>query len=1204
MALDLTPIDDEPAAPHLDLTPIEDESPKLPDTSGIQKMAQDNLSKQNSSEGTGPVSPSQNLDNAMGYKAFGRDQSVPLPTTIREHAGEAIKNGTANSVSDYMQSAIPAVASSIDPVAKAQADSLQKINDLPGGGSLVAQALWLGIKKDIQDAAQGVQMIKGQNPSPAQEDQSPAQKLINQPYEFALPTSQTVPKILAKTAYGISENFPELAGGAALGAGTGAIGAKLGGPKTAAFTGALGVGAGAAAVNYAKTLAPTFAEELKANPSDPAAAYEMAVKKTEISATATGASFSLFGLSPFRGAVKNLLFQALGVQPAIGAAQKASENVVEKKPVTQGVGEAALQTAASTMVPLAGDKLYHAAIGREALKPIVGKATNVADTDVTPDHIDQTIHKEYSKEPTAQNFNDAAVSMFGKDAPKAASDTLNNIWQKTGVTPDKVFEDAQTNPEIVKDVESGNVPKAYDGYLEKPQPEEGSAPSEEKSETASTNPPEQPSATAEENTHSQEGASASINPLGHIFNPVDQSESSINMATAIRQGRGPAARETAVTNENLRKYSPDINKLDDQEKLDLIHYIETRSKGGELNNPKLQAIADTIRDIYAKMADKVQEVKPDVGLIEDYFTHSYKDPSAAKKFFGDFVAKQGSERSLKKRTIPTLKEAIAAGLEPKTTNPLETVMSYVGSMNNLIAAHKTLEIAQEGGIADYFRRGQQPEGWVPLNGNLAEKGNKILYAPEDAARVYNNDVSGRATGPLGSIADVIQKGTNFVDKLLLGLSGYHAVLTTISSAASDVTRALTHGTPIERAKDLASAAGVIPVRNVMLGTDIEKAYLGHDSLSPTMQQALDLAIKNNAISVKQQDYWKAGPAKDYIDSFRNGTLLSDFKQSGQEIKERPLVGTAKVLGNELGKVMDTLSKPLFDIYIPRMKNAALIQEAHDWLESHPTATDQEKDRAIQDIGNSIDNRFGEMMRDNLFWHQYTRQALQLSLLSYSWVTGGIRMLGGGKDAVLAALGKKELSSNAKYLFGMAATYAVMNGAYTYMKTGKPPDNWMDLVYPRTGGMYPSGKPERVVLPSHIGQYTQFLLHGYKELGNEANPALKLGIELANNKDFRGMPITNENNPWYEEQMWDDYLQHTLHQIEPIGIKTFLQGKKVNSNISMGEALLGIRQAPMEVADPERYKQIMEKVNNLAYEKKLKADVRMKKQYENGEDNQP
>src|SRR6201999_693667 len=98
----------------------------------------------------------------------------------------------------------------------------------------------------------------------------------------------------------------------------------------------------------------------------------------------------------------------------------------------------------------------------------------------------------------------------------------------------------------------------------------------------------------------------------------------------------------------------------------------------------------------------------------------------------------------------------------------------------------------------------------------------------------------------------------------------------------------------------------------------------------------------------------------------------------------------------------------------------------------------------------------------------------------------------------------------------AATYAVMNAPYQYMMTGQPPEDIEDFVYPKTGGTYPSGKPERILLPSHIGQYTQFLLHGLYELGNEANPALKMLQSLITNKDFRGLPITNENNGWFTE----------------------------------------------------------------------------------------
>lgn len=710
---------------------------------------------------------------------------------------------------------------------------------------------------------------------------------------------------------------------------------------------------------------------------------------------------------------------------------------------------------------------------------------------------------------------------------------------------------------------------------------------------------QEPPVSGELPNRSPEGASTTINPLAHILNPAGLSESARDMATALRQSSGPAAHETALAQEDLRPFVKDTNKMSEDEQLALINYMENRSKGGEIPDTKLQSLADKIRDIYAQMADKVQQAFPDVGLREDYFTHQYEDESEAKKFFSDFVSKQGSERNLQERVYPTLSEAIAAGLKPKTTNPIETVMNYVSNMNNLIAAQRGVELAQNFGVADYFEKGQQPEGWVPLNGNLNEKGGKVLYAPEDAARVYNNDISEKATGPLGSILDAVQQTTNFANKLVLGLSGYHFTATTMASMASDIGRALTGGTLTERAGDVLKA--ITPLSNTIKGGDVVGAYLGREELSPGMQQALDLAIKNNAIAVKQQDYWKAGPAKDFVDSFRAGTIGKDAAEVVSNIKEHPITGTLKAIVDGVGSTMDTIAKPLFDTYIPRIKNAALIDEIHDWLQKNPDADEKTTDRAVQDIGNSIDNRFGKMMRDNLFWHQYTRQTLQTALLSYSWVTGAARMLKGIPDTAMTIMGKQGLSSNARYLMGMAMTYAVVNGVRIYLGTGQAPKDWKDLIYPKTGGTTAQGKPEREILPSHIGQFTNYLHEGLGELGNEASPALKMLYHVLTNSDFRGLPITNANNPWYSEQRWDDYTKYVLHENEPIGIKNLLLGPKKGSKISTAESALGARQAPEFITDPEGYKEMMTKVNNNAYKRKENSDKKMKAQYQNDDE---
>lgn len=703
---------------------------------------------------------------------------------------------------------------------------------------------------------------------------------------------------------------------------------------------------------------------------------------------------------------------------------------------------------------------------------------------------------------------------------------------------------------------------------------------------------------------SKEGKSTSINPLAKILNPAAISESARDMATSLRQAKGPAAQATAVIQDSLHKYAKDINKLTDAERLQLIDYMESRTQGAKVPNPKLQEVADKIRNIYAQMAVKIQEVFPDVGLRQDYFTHQYKDKAAADKFFSDWIAKQGSERNLRQRAFPTLKEAMEAGLEPKTTNPIETVMTYVNNMNNLISTHEAVRLARENGIAEYFKKGQQPEGWEPLKGNLAEKDGKGLYAPEDAARVYNNDVSEKVTGPAGEIIDNVQRGANFATKLVLSFSGYHATATTMASMAKDVSRAVFGGTAKERAADLLSA--VTPLKNTIEGGKIAEAYLGRGELPPGMQKALDLAVKNNTVNIKQQDYWKAGPAKDFVDAFKTGTLLTDAKAAGEKmitgrtLKENPLTGTVKVIASGLGKTMDTVAKPLFDYYIPRIKLSANIKELHDWIEQHPKATEKELDRAAQDIGNNVDNTFGEMMRDNLFWHQITRQTLQTTFLSYSWITGGARMLKGIPDVGATLIGKKGLTSNAKYLFGMAMTYAVVNGVRSYLGTGQAPDDWKDFVYPRTGGKTAQGKPEREILPSHIGQYTNYLHEGLGAAGNELSPGLKLLYNLVTNKDFRGLPVTNANNSWFDSQRWGDYGKYVLNEASPLTIKNFLQGQKKRSKMSDFEMAVGARRAPQFITDPKGYEAMMTKVHNREYKKKIRSDEKLKAQYESND----
>ena len=93
--------------------------------------------------------------------------------------------------------------------------------------------------------------------------------------------------------------------------------------------------------------------------------------------------------------------------------------------------------------------------------------------------------------------------------------------------------------------------------------------------------------------------------------------------------------------------------------------------------------------------------------------------------------------------------------------------------------------------------------------------------------------------------------------------------------------------------------------------------------------------------------------------------------------------------------METVAQPIFEKYIPRIKNGAFYDTMHDWLEANPNAPHEAQVAMARRIWDSIDNRFGEMVQDNIFWNKTLKQTAQLGMRSYSWNLGTVREIGGG-----------------------------------------------------------------------------------------------------------------------------------------------------------------------------------------------------------------
>jgi hypothetical protein len=704
------------------------------------------------------------------------------------------------------------------------------------------------------------------------------------------------------------------------------------------------------------------------------------------------------------------------------------------------------------------------------------------------------------------------------------------------------------------------------------------------------------------------------------------------------QGDLMAARAAAA----LGAHAKAVAELTPDQQLGLIDYLQSRSSGATLRDPKLQAFADTHRRVMQDFEGAISSAM-DLGdgesphFLQDYYAQIWKQPGSVVES-RILRSRQGSGRNLMARSIPTVREGIALGLTPVSTNPIETDLLYATNMGRYLATVNTQKELMQEGLAAFHPVNQQPEGWRPLNGIRAEKPGRLiiqdgetianqptqlLYGPADVARVYNNFISkGLEAGDASPLFTAARKATNAVTMLKLGLSAFHATTMANEAVVSDMARgvqSLSRAPGLAARGELGQAGGEIargaqalvrtpaaPIASYLRGSAMRKELLGLADPSETA------AVRNQAYvdaggRVRMDPLYRARASGSVYNSLMTGTWRGELRDAASRIAGpqgglRPLDRAGGVV--DLGaSLIQASAAPLFEHVIPRLKLGAFDSTMSDWMATNPGASPAAVRQAAHLINRSIDNRFGELVWDNVFWHRWMKQASQLVLLSPSWNLGTLNEIGGG---VIDAMGPSAkglvngtgLTTRTAYVAALAAEVALINGVMTYLKTGTAPHGRDFLAY-RTGGVdATSGQPERAMvpgyqkdvyafghgLPSRLAKLFRDLPTNFgavagdaasvvqragsnagAEIGNKANPALRTTVELTTNKDYRGRPIRNTRGTVTEQA--GQVGGQLLDALMPISVGQLAQGRKRGSNISVGEQAAGVRPAPMYVTAP-------------------------------------
>lgn len=713
--------------------------------------------------------------------------------------------------------------------------------------------------------------------------------------------------------------------------------------------------------------------------------------------------------------------------------------------------------------------------------------------------------------------------------------------------------------------------------------------------------------------------------LGKIFSPSTVGPAAERTVGIAREEHGQANRLTQQVRATLQRYRNAAPSLGTPEGNDLMAYMEGRSGGAQLADPTMRPIADEIRRVNKDRERAVRQLPGQAqrAFIEDYFAHMWKDPRAALNAVQQRLSTtrgatwQGSGQNLKARTIPTYADGIAMGLEPLHPNIIDGEMAYVSNIDRFIGTNRILMRMKAEGLAREFFPGRAPDGWTEMKGALVDRARPLgengaapthTYAPEDAARVYNNMISkgvwDTAAGPL---YDKLLRFKNFQTMAELSFSAFHASTMATEAMFSQIGRAaglLRYGKPLQAAKAFATFP-IAPVRNYFAGRRMAAEYLDPGSQSGQIGQAMNLLSRANMTPIGRGEaqYFASGK-RAFGQSVTTGGLkakaagmardLKDaFGEMGKDIGNKDALGLGKHIGGNLARTMDTISAPLFDHAIPRLKAGAALDRMTDWLNTHPGATMEEQLKAARDISDSIDNRFGELNYDNVFWHNAMKQIAFLSLRAFGWDLGTHREIEGGIGDVM----RGRWSPRVEYLVGLAVGSTLLNGAMSYLKTGHAPQNPMDLFAYDTGHKDSRGNEIRAMLPGYAREYVTLAMNAFAKgpgqaLGgygyNKLASTWETAWELFTNRDYRDDPIgppgAGFDSAKARAQLPEflrRYMVEALGRYVPINWRAQLgvEPQRGMSALSPAEQAVASRPAPFAVQNPTAARGFFEKLES-------------------------
>ncbi len=628
--------------------------------------------------------------------------------------------------------------------------------------------------------------------------------------------------------------------------------------------------------------------------------------------------------------------------------------------------------------------------------------------------------------------------------------------------------------------------------------------------------------------------------------------------------------------DTLKAIKKQMDGWSEAQSIDFIEVMEGHAAIDTLPD-EWQDVARLFRDILNEWRDRLLTKDLLQNYLENYWPHEWLrsslEATAIRKWLGRRPI-QGPEHYRKHRVIPRFTDALEFGLKPVTWNPAEQLQRKIFEMSQSIKGRDIQTDMLRQGLYAYIAVGKPrpdviqhwarvPEYALGVRYGKPQEGQPGIvvlghyYAPREVVRLVENHLSPGLYGR-SALYDAYKTSGNISTQFLLGWSTFHLWLTGLESIISKGSTALEAAARGELTHAAKLAAQVGPhgvIRDLIRGYKAVKEFYAQDADANSDAGIIGTIIQGGGGFGWSQFEHEDAPAK-FMTNIRQllgAARRLDVLGAGKKVPKTLLTGALAAWEFPTGVIMNH--------WVPYLKVSAFLDMAEmELTRLGPEATLAEKRRVFGEAWDAVDDRFGQLRYDNLFWDNTFKQLLTGGFLSVGWQVGSLRhglgalgqigrvkenmqalaAGGGGRPPGPPGLATRTpwfgpegepnpeervlqpwLVRNLAWLITGAVIVGFLGALWQYLHTGKRPESVNDLFNPRNGKIGPSGREERDQPISYAKDYYSWLHHPVTTLEHKLKPVLSMLWEMVENEDFFGNEIRNEEDP-VVQQVADEF----------------------------------------------------------------------------------